>query len=47
MSASVVVRCVFCKHKQTLTPIPSDVPMCPKCYSPMVAESVTAEADRG
>jgi Zn finger protein HypA/HybF involved in hydrogenase expression len=39
MSTSVTAQCVSCKHKETLTPIPSDVPMCPKCYSPMVAVS--------
>lgn len=37
---SVACKCVGCGHKETLTPIPSDVPMCSKCFSPMVVESV-------
>jgi hypothetical protein len=30
-------KCVGCGHKETFPHPPSDVPMCSKCFSPMVA----------
>jgi hypothetical protein len=40
---TVVARCVFCKHEAEMVP-PSDAPICPKCFSPMVVMSATARA---
>ncbi|MCR4339123.1 MAG: hypothetical protein NUW01_04455 [Gemmatimonadaceae bacterium] len=40
--ASLTCKCVGCGHKATFTPIPTDVPMCPKCFSPMVAVEATS-----
>lgn len=45
-AASVTCKCVFCKHVETFTPIPTDQPMCPKCYSPMVAVSAEAREEK-
>ena len=41
----VVVRCVACAHEQTVRPgdVPKgDVPMCARCFSPMVAVRATS-----
>lgn len=32
----ILCRCVFCKHEEPITGA-VDVPMCPRCFSPMVA----------
>jgi hypothetical protein len=45
MSALVTVRCVFCQHTMEVGP-QRDVPMCPKCWSPMVAQKARAVLDR-
>lgn len=42
MNATVTVKCVGCGHREEVGP-QQDVPMCSKCFSPMVAES--AESD--
>ena len=42
--SALTCKCVGCGHKETFTPIPTGVPMCPKCFSPMFAMSVAAEA---
>lgn len=38
-------RCASCKHTMNWTPPPSqaanELPMCPKCFSPMLVESAT------
>jgi hypothetical protein len=32
---TLMARCVFCKHEADVSHA-KDVPMCPKCFSPMV-----------
>lgn len=42
MSKTVVIaKCVVCGYKREIGPgevEKDDLPMCPKCYSPMIAE---------
>jgi hypothetical protein len=45
---SVTVKCVMCGSKREIGPNEEtrfSVPMCPNCFSPMVAESATASDD--
>lgn len=44
--SALVCRCVFCKHTETFVPIPRDTPMCPKCFSPMVAVEAIIRQER-
>ena len=40
--ATVTAKCVGCGHRQEIKPgevKADDVPICPKCYMPMIAES--------
>lgn len=37
MMVRLTVECVACKHRLEVGPSQRDVPMCPKCFSPMVA----------
>lgn len=39
VKSALTCRCVMCKYVKEFSPIPPDIPMCPRCYSPMVAES--------
>ena len=39
-------KCVGCGHVETFVPIPSDVPMCPKCFAPMVAVEAIIRRER-
>lgn len=42
MTPSVTVKCIGCGHKKEVSPgeIPEgEVPMCDKCFNPMVATS--------
>jgi Zn finger protein HypA/HybF involved in hydrogenase expression len=42
MSLSIIARCVACKHEADVTDA-KDVPMCPKCFSPMVVVKAVRE----
>lgn len=38
----VVLKCIGCKAKETLTEMPTDQPLCSKCFMPMVLHEVKA-----
>jgi hypothetical protein len=41
----IIARCVACGYTERFgdtAPIPTDIPLCAKCYSPMVAERAEA-----
>lgn len=38
-SATVEVKCVVCGHKETI-PLTPEMPMCPKCFGPVIAVKV-------
>lgn len=45
----VVAQCVGCKHERKITAgevKPGDMPMCDKCYMPMVAKSAKVKFDK-
>lgn len=41
MSMTLVGRCVFCKHKTEFA-ARQTMPMCPKCFSPLVITEATS-----
>lgn len=43
---AIIVRCVCCGEKKTLTEPPTDQPVCPKCYGPMIVDEIRAKAKR-
>jgi NAD-dependent SIR2 family protein deacetylase len=47
MSKTVVIaKCISCGHKKEIEAGevgPGDVPTCPKCYMPMVADKATVK----
>lgn len=48
MTITVTVQCVACKARKEIVAgdvSPDSVPMCDRCYNPMVAVSATAEPD--
>ena len=46
----MTASCVACKHVMTWKPPPTnaanELPMCPRCFSPMVVESASASFPR-
>lgn len=44
-AATVTVKCVCCGHKETI-PLTSAMPMCGKCFGPVVAEKVEVRRGR-
>lgn len=43
MSATVGVKCVLCRHRETI-PLTGEQPMCSKCMGPVVVESATTSS---
>ena len=44
MSVFVTVQCVSCKTEREIKPYhiaPGEIPMCDKCFSPMVVKTAT------
>ena len=39
---SIILKCVGCKSRETRAVMPTDMPFCEKCGSPMIVEKVTA-----
>ena len=38
----VVLKCIGCKRKETLTEMPTEQPICKECGMPMIVDKVKA-----
>ena len=51
MKTSILVRCVACHRKETLSfeaaAALDDMPFCERCYMPMVAEAASTKRTKG
>jgi hypothetical protein len=41
ITSDATLKCIICKHTET-KPLPKEMPVCPKCYGPMILERIEA-----
>jgi hypothetical protein len=40
------VKCVLCGHRWDVSPVPTEMPMCPKCMGPVTVERSTFKSQQ-